>query len=160
MQLRLTLQAKFPEAPEDDILKVVGNLLYYRYMNPAIVAPDGFGIVETGVDKQLTPDQRRNLGSIAKVLQHAAANKLVSDFLHSKKGRGQLGAGQWEVVMNYNGACETQLPRCACRRVHGKIGKECMWMSKHLAVVLISNTGAHVYLSRLSTVLVHAPVEQ
>lgn len=76
MQLRLTLQAKFPEAPEDDILKVVGNLLYYRYMNPAIVAPDGFGIVETGVDKQLTPDQRRNLGSIAKVLQHAAANKL------------------------------------------------------------------------------------
>lgn len=78
MQLRLTLQAKFPEAPEDDILKVIGNLLYYRYMNPAIVAPDGFGIVEAGVDKQLTPDQRRNLGSIAKVLQHAAANKLVS----------------------------------------------------------------------------------
>ena len=93
MQLRLTLQAKFPEAPEDDILKVVGNLLYYRYMNPAIVAPDGFGIVEAGMDKQLTPDQRRNLGSIAKVLQHAAANKLVSDFLHSRKARGQLDGG-------------------------------------------------------------------
>ena len=83
MQLRLTLQTKFPEAPEDDVLKVVGNLLYYRYMNPAIVAPDGFGIVETGMDKQLTPDQRRNLGSIAKVLQHAAANKLVSWTQHA-----------------------------------------------------------------------------
>jgi hypothetical protein len=76
MQLRLALQQKFPEAPEEDILKVVGNLVYYRYMNPAIVAPDGFGIVETGPDKQLTSDQRRNLGSIAKLLQHAASNKL------------------------------------------------------------------------------------
>ena len=79
MQLRSALAAKFPEAPEDDILKVVGNLVYYRYMNPAIVAPDGFGIIETGPDKQLTSDQRRNLGSVAKVLQHSAANKLVSD---------------------------------------------------------------------------------
>lgn len=57
MQLRLYLQTKFPEAPEDDILKVVGNLLYYRYMNPAIVAPDAFDIVDVGMDNQLTPDQ-------------------------------------------------------------------------------------------------------
>ncbi|XP_065909989.1 ras GTPase-activating-like protein IQGAP1 [Dysidea avara] len=75
MQLRLALHAKFPEAPEEDILKVVGNLLYYRYMNPAIVAPDGFDIVDVGAEQQLTSDQRRNLGNIAKVLQYAAANK-------------------------------------------------------------------------------------
>ena len=56
-QLRLLLHAKFPEAPEDDILKVVGNLLYYRYMNPPIVAPDAFDVVDVAVEKQLSPDQ-------------------------------------------------------------------------------------------------------
>lgn len=57
MQLRVYLQTKFPEAPEEDLLKVVGNLLYYRYMNPAIVAPDAFDVVDVGMDNQLTPDQ-------------------------------------------------------------------------------------------------------
>ncbi len=57
MKLRQELQAKFPEAPEDDILKVVGNLLYYRYMNPAIVAPDAFDVVDVGMDNQLSTDQ-------------------------------------------------------------------------------------------------------
>ena len=61
MQLRLQLHAKFPETPEDDILKVVGNLLYYRYMNPAIVAPDGFDIVDVGMEQQLSPDQVSHL---------------------------------------------------------------------------------------------------
>uniref|UniRef100_A0A672FV18 Ras-GAP domain-containing protein n=1 Tax=Salarias fasciatus TaxID=181472 RepID=A0A672FV18_SALFA len=64
--LKNSLHEKFPDASEDELMKIVGNLLYYRYMNPAIVAPDG----------QLHQDQRRNLGSVAKMLQHAAANKL------------------------------------------------------------------------------------
>jgi len=76
MTLKDALKKKFPNAKEDDILKVVGNLIYYRYMNPAIVAPDAFDIVDVTVDKGLTPDQRRNLGSIAKVLQYAASNKM------------------------------------------------------------------------------------
>ena len=38
-------------------LQVVGNLIYYRYMNPAIVAPDAFDIVALSVEKALTPDQ-------------------------------------------------------------------------------------------------------
>ena len=57
MQLRLLLHRKFPEAPEDDILKVIGNLLYYRYMNPAIVATDAFDIVDVSVEQQLTAEQ-------------------------------------------------------------------------------------------------------
>ena len=57
MQLRLLLQHKFPDVQEDDILKIVGNLVYYRYMNPAIVAPDAFDIIDVGVEKQLTPEQ-------------------------------------------------------------------------------------------------------
>ena len=57
-------------------LQIVGNLLYYRYMNPAIVAPDGFDIIDMTAGGQINSDQRRNLGSVAKVLQHAASNKL------------------------------------------------------------------------------------
>ena len=60
---------------------MVGNLLYYRYMNPAIVAPDGFDIVDVSAEQQLTSDQRRNLGNIAKVLQYAAANKKVMIYM-------------------------------------------------------------------------------
>ena len=56
MKLQQELLAMFPEAP-DDILKVVGNLLYYRYMNPAIVAPDAFDVVDVGMDNQLSTDQ-------------------------------------------------------------------------------------------------------
>ena len=37
------LAKKFPSAPEKDILKVIGNLIYYRYINSAIVAPGKFG---------------------------------------------------------------------------------------------------------------------
>ncbi|KAG7468156.1 hypothetical protein MATL_G00139690 [Megalops atlanticus] len=74
--LKDTLNEKFPDATEDELLKIVGNLLYYRYMNPAIVAPDAFDIIDLSAGGQLTTDQRRNLGSIAKMLQHAASNKM------------------------------------------------------------------------------------
>lgn len=74
--LKHSLHEKFPDATEDELLKIVGNLLYYRYMNPAIVAPDGFDIIDMSAGGQLHSDQRRNLGSVAKMLQHAAANKL------------------------------------------------------------------------------------
>ena len=57
------------------VLQIVGNLIYYRYMNPAIVAPDGFDVLEISAGSTLLPEQRRVLGSIARMLQHAAANK-------------------------------------------------------------------------------------
>uniref|UniRef100_A0A4W4G6A0 IQ motif containing GTPase activating protein 3 n=1 Tax=Electrophorus electricus TaxID=8005 RepID=A0A4W4G6A0_ELEEL len=73
--LRGCLHEKFPEASEDDLYKIVGNLVYYRYMNPAVVAPDGFDVLEFGPGSALLPDQRRALGSIARILQHGAAHK-------------------------------------------------------------------------------------
>ncbi|XP_035427010.2 ras GTPase-activating-like protein IQGAP3 isoform X1 [Cygnus atratus] len=74
--LRTSLAEKFPKASEEEADKVVGNLLYYRFMNPAVVAPDGFDIVDISAGATLHPDQRRSLGSVAKVLQHAAARKV------------------------------------------------------------------------------------
>ncbi|NXQ27320.1 IQGA3 protein, partial [Alaudala cheleensis] len=73
--LRMSLAEKFPKASAEEVDKIVGNLLYYRFMNPAVVAPDGFAIVDVSARAALHPDQRRSLGSIAKVLQHAAACK-------------------------------------------------------------------------------------
>ena len=57
------------------VRQVVGNLVYYRYINSAIVAPDAFDVVSLPADQAMTPDQRRNLGSIAKILQFAASKK-------------------------------------------------------------------------------------
>ncbi|NXK69641.1 IQGA3 protein, partial [Sylvietta virens] len=73
--LRMSLAEKFPKAPAEEVDKIVGNLLYYRFMNPAVVAPDAFAIVDVSAGAALHPDQRRSLGCIARVLQHAAARK-------------------------------------------------------------------------------------
>uniref|UniRef100_A0A8C3ATS8 IQ motif containing GTPase activating protein 3 n=1 Tax=Cyclopterus lumpus TaxID=8103 RepID=A0A8C3ATS8_CYCLU len=73
--LRDALKAKFPEASEDEVYKIVSNLVYYRYMNPAVVAPDGFDVVDRSAGSSLQPEQRHILGSVARMLQHAAANK-------------------------------------------------------------------------------------
>uniref|UniRef100_A0A8C6SPK9 IQ motif containing GTPase activating protein 3 n=1 Tax=Neogobius melanostomus TaxID=47308 RepID=A0A8C6SPK9_9GOBI len=73
--LRDALREKFPQANEDDLYKLVGNLVYYRYMNPAVVAPDGFDVLDRSVGSALSPEQRHLLAAIARMLQHAAANK-------------------------------------------------------------------------------------
>ena len=75
--LNNSLSEKFPDAPEKDILKVVGNLIYYHFINAAIVAPDAFEIITLPIDRSLTNDQRKNLASIAKILQFAASKKGV-----------------------------------------------------------------------------------
>lgn len=78
--LAAALQAKFPHIPEKEILKMVGNLIYYRYINSAIVAPDAFNIVDISAESGgLNNDQRRNLGSVAKILQFAATKKGFGD---------------------------------------------------------------------------------
>lgn len=36
-KLRLTLEEAFPNEPRKSILGVIGNFIYYRYLNPAIM---------------------------------------------------------------------------------------------------------------------------
>lgn len=73
--LRQALLDKFPGTPEKDVLKIVGHLVYYQLINSAIVAPDAFDIVTLPADRNLSNEQRRNLASIAKILQFAASKK-------------------------------------------------------------------------------------
>ncbi|XP_077329548.1 ras GTPase-activating-like protein IQGAP1 [Lithobates pipiens] len=105
--LKDTLHEKFPDAGEDELLKIVGNLLYYRYMNPAIVAPDAFDIIDLSAGGQLTTDQRRNLGSIAKMLQHAASNKMfLGDNAHLSIINEYLSQSYQKFRRFFQSACE------------------------------------------------------
>ncbi|KAJ3048672.1 hypothetical protein HDU99_009098, partial [Rhizoclosmatium hyalinum] len=72
MQLKQTMMEKFPGS-KTEVLKIVGNLLYYRYMNPAIVAPEGFDIIECSI----SPIQRRNLAEVAKTLHSISVARLT-----------------------------------------------------------------------------------
>ncbi|XP_019518032.1 PREDICTED: ras GTPase-activating-like protein IQGAP3 [Hipposideros armiger] len=76
--LKTALAEKFPGAPENEVYKVVGNLLYYRFLNPAVVAPDAFDVVAMAAGGVLAAPQRHTLGAVAQLLQHAAAGKAYS----------------------------------------------------------------------------------
>ena len=53
------MKKKFPQAANKDVLKVVGNLIYYRYINSAIAAPEVFNIIDKATldSGSLNPDQ-------------------------------------------------------------------------------------------------------
>ncbi|XP_067211920.1 ras GTPase-activating-like protein IQGAP1 isoform X1 [Linepithema humile] len=105
--LYTSLLEKFPLAPEKDVLKAVGNLIYYHFINAAIVAPDTFDIVTLPVDRSLSSCQRKNLASIAKVLQ----------FSTSKKGFGEE-APHLECLNHFIIACHEKFKnffRYCCR---------------------------------------------
>ncbi|XP_037537000.1 ras GTPase-activating-like protein IQGAP2 [Nematolebias whitei] len=109
--LKNSLHQKFPEASEDELLKIVGNLLYYRYMNPAIVAPDGFDIIDMSAGGQLHIDQRRNLGSVAKMLQHAAANKLFEgENAHMTPMNNYISQTYEKFRLFFQSACDVPEP--------------------------------------------------
>ncbi|CAI2167555.1 2722_t:CDS:10 [Funneliformis geosporum] len=74
-ELKNSLMAKFSNESEDNVIKVVGHLIYYRYLNPAIVAPEGFDVIETIV----TPMQRKNLAEISKMLNQISVGKLFTE---------------------------------------------------------------------------------
>ncbi|XP_029431113.1 ras GTPase-activating-like protein IQGAP2 isoform X2 [Rhinatrema bivittatum] len=109
--LKNSLHEKFPDATEDELLKIVGNLLYYRYLNPAIVAPDGFDIIDITAGGQIHSDQRRNLGSVAKVLQHAASNKLFEgENAHLASMNSYLAQTYQKFRKFFQAACEVPEP--------------------------------------------------
>ncbi|KAJ3412002.1 hypothetical protein HDV05_001383 [Chytridiales sp. JEL 0842] len=62
------LHEKFP-TKHAEILTVLGNLVYYRFLNPALVAPEAFDVVQGPI----SPTQRKNLGELAKVLNQIAS---------------------------------------------------------------------------------------
>lgn len=71
-ELKQSLEGNFPEEPKQNIVKIIGNFIYYRYLNPAIIAPEQYDVVETVI----TPMQRKNLAEVSKMLQQISSGKV------------------------------------------------------------------------------------
>eukprot|EP00835_Amoeboradix_gromovi_P001965 NODE_101_length_20473_cov_0.516590.p2 type:complete len:967 gc:universal NODE_101_length_20473_cov_0.516590:11338-8438(-) len=65
-KVKSSLMAKFPNESIENINRIIGNLIFFRYINPAIVAPEAFDVISS--DVSLTTQQRKNLSEISKLL--------------------------------------------------------------------------------------------
>ncbi|TIB14627.1 hypothetical protein E3P89_00865 [Wallemia ichthyophaga] len=74
-ELYLALRIKFKNESEEACNRIIGQLIYYRYIQPAIVTPETFDVVP----KVLDPLQRKNLNEIAKMLTQLAMGEVFSD---------------------------------------------------------------------------------
>lgn len=63
-QLRDVAQKKLTDATKEDILKLEGYFVYYRFLNLAIVTPDSFDIIQGDIPQTV----RKSLAVIAKIL--------------------------------------------------------------------------------------------
>ncbi|KAJ3024219.1 hypothetical protein HKX48_004492 [Thoreauomyces humboldtii] len=78
-QLKETLQKRFP-GHDDTIVRLVGgNFIYYRYINPAIIQPEQFEVIDMAVASSLTPLQRKNLAELGKALHQMSVGKAFTE---------------------------------------------------------------------------------
>jgi len=76
-ELYRDLATKFTDPKDEErLIKVVGNVIFFRYINPAIVVPDAFNVIT----EQLSLVQRKNLTSISRILLNMSMGQLVTDF--------------------------------------------------------------------------------
>lgn len=66
------LTAKFSNDEQSHILQIVGHWLWKSYLQPALLEPEKFGVVDRG----LLQEHKRNLGEVARVLGQVAAGRL------------------------------------------------------------------------------------
>ena len=66
------LCAKFPHEPQQHLLAVVGHWLWKTYIQPALLQPDTWGVIDRG----LSPMQKRNLNEISKVVGQITMGRL------------------------------------------------------------------------------------
>lgn len=69
-QIRELVRRKFPEATREQVCGLIGGFYLLRFINPAIVTPQAFMLVEN----TLSANTRRNLTLLAKILQNLANN--------------------------------------------------------------------------------------
>ncbi|CAO3672612.1 unnamed protein product [Rhizopus stolonifer] len=74
-ELKHSLEEKFADEPKENIVKILGNFIYYRYLNPALVAPEQYDVI----DGIISPAQRKNLAEVSKMLQRIASGSAFSD---------------------------------------------------------------------------------
>ncbi|XP_037354419.1 ras GTPase-activating-like protein IQGAP3 isoform X2 [Talpa occidentalis] len=136
--LKTTLTEKFPNATENDIYKVVGNLLYYRFLNPAVVAPDAFDIVAMAAGGALAAPQRHALGAVAQLLQHAAAGKAFS-------GESQ----HLQVLNDYLEETHLKFRRFICRACQVREPEERFAMDEYTDMVAVAKPMVYITVGEL-----------
>ncbi|XP_026950761.1 ras GTPase-activating-like protein IQGAP3 isoform X3 [Sagmatias obliquidens] len=136
--LKTTLAEKFPDATENEVYKVVGNLLYYRFLNPAVVAPDAFDIVAMAAGGALATPQRHALGAVAQLLQHAAAGKAFSrENQHLR------------VLNDYLEETHLKFRRFICRACHVPEPEERFAMDEYSDMVAVAKPVVYITVGEL-----------
>jgi len=74
-QIRQLMRQKFPQATREQTCSLIGGFFLLRFVNPAVVTPQAFMMVET----KLSPKTRRNLTLIAKLMQNLANNSAFGE---------------------------------------------------------------------------------
>ena len=69
------LLSKFQDEDKGYILQVAGQWVWKNYLQPALMEPEKFGVV----DRALTQEQRRNMGEVSKVIAQAASGRLFGN---------------------------------------------------------------------------------
>lgn len=69
-QISELVRQKFPDATREQVCGLIGGFYLLRFINPAIVTPQAFMLVES----KLSANTRRNLTLLAKILQNLANN--------------------------------------------------------------------------------------
>ena len=87
-QLYSSLHSKFPNEPTNDILRIIGNLIFFRYINPAIIAPEAFDVVPS--DKSLSIQQRKNLSEISKMLNSISVGRSTEPYIQEQHAKFQV----------------------------------------------------------------------
>lgn len=68
------LNARFPDESPQALAQVVEHFVFQKYINPAIITPDAFGLA----DKNLSAMHKKNLGELSKILTQITAGKLFT----------------------------------------------------------------------------------
>ena len=71
-QMKRALTSRFHQDEKGHILQVVGNWVWKSYLQPALLEPEKFGVVDRG----LSQEHKRNVGEVSKVVGQVAAGRL------------------------------------------------------------------------------------
>ncbi|KAL9000980.1 MAG: hypothetical protein Q9169_000464 [Polycauliona sp. 2 TL-2023] len=109
-QMFESLASRFQREDQGHILQIVGHWLWRSYLQPALVEPEKFGVIDRG----LSQEHKRNVGQVAKVLGQVAAGRIFGGEnaflqpLNSFVGESIQRLGEiWSSVIDVSSA-ETQ----------------------------------------------------
>ena len=71
-QMFQSLTSRFQHDERGHILQIVGHWVWKNYLQPALIEPEKFGVLDRGLSQQ----QRRNVGEVAKLLGQVALGRL------------------------------------------------------------------------------------